>query len=139
MSRTDKLAVPSIMKSSNLRMPTRFAKLDAKILEEHFALPPELDMPSQTLDMTDYAMTPTIPKDATLWVEYDTTPVHNDIVIARVYGEIICRRIFISKRKSWLYADNKNYDFIKLEQNADVTILGVVTSHYITHQEAKHG
>ncbi|MCJ8323314.1 MAG: S24 family peptidase [Rhizobiales bacterium] len=133
MFRLDKILNSSSISASNLRLPSRFAKLDLDQLGAHFSPNPIIQPAVETLDMPDEAMQPTIPKGATLVVEYGLEPAHNDIVIARYYGDVICRRIFISKMNSWLYTDDKELAFIKLKDCKEVTILGVVTSHYIEH------
>lgn len=133
MSRIDKMLKQPQMKLGNLRPATRFAKLDLDLLGAQFSPTTVVQPAEQTLEMPDNAMHPTIPKDAILVVEYGLEPSHNDIVVVRYFGDIICRRIFISKMNSWLYTDDKQLAFINLKECKNVTILGVVTSHYIQH------
>lgn len=131
---------PAICKSGNLRLPERFQKLNRKYVEEEFvSLSADKDDDVQVMIMNDEGMFPTIAGGAKLVVDMNLLPKHNDIVVAEYYGQIICRRIFISKRKNWLYGDDKDFRFIDLSQNDEVVILGVVTSHFINHSAMKYG
>ena len=130
------------VQSSNLRLPAKFPSLNkgnrgdkAKRLAQYdlFALH---DVSFEML-IGDAAMSPTIPSGATLILDKERTPVHNDIVVASVYGELLCRRIFISKRRVWLYGDDKEFMFINYEQTPDMFIYGVVTSHFVEHDKFK--
>lgn len=129
---------PAIHKSGDLRLPARFTKLSQKYIEDEFALakPFENFNEAKTFEMMGEAMRPTILGGAMLVVDANLQPKHNDIVVAEHFGETICRRIFISKRKTWLYSDDKDYKFIDLSKDNDVKVLGVVTSHYIEHNAA---
>lgn len=127
---------PAICKSGDLRLPTHFKALNREYMEGEFAVNRVEDV--QIMTMNDEGMFPTIAGGAKLVVDRYLTPKHNDIVVAEYYGEIICRRIFISQRKNWLYGDDKDFEFIDLSKSDELVILGVVTSHFMTHGMTAH-
>ena len=130
---------PTICKSGDLRLPTRFKALNREYMEGEFAVKGVENADNvQIMTMNDEGMFPTIACGAQLVVDVHLMPKHNDIVVAEYYGEIICRRIFISQRKSWLYSDDKGFKFIDLSKNHEVEILGVVTSHFMSHNLTAH-
>ncbi|MBL1420483.1 MAG: S24 family peptidase [Alphaproteobacteria bacterium] len=135
---TDALS-PAICKSGDLRLPTQFKALSREYLEGEFAVKrgDEVD-DAQIMTMNDEGMFPTIAGGAKLVVDLHLTPKHNDIVVAEYYGQVICRRIFISQRKCWLYGDDKDFKFIDLSKCDELVILGVVTSHFMTHSLTAH-
>lgn len=129
---------PAISRSGDLRLPARFTKLNRQYIEQEFGVSEPVFEPLQShvVKMNDEAMQPTIANGAMLVVDEHILPKHNDIVIAQYFGETICRRIFMSKRKNWLYGDDNEFKFIDLSKNTEVNILGVVTSHFINHNAA---
>lgn len=130
---------PAICKSGDLRLPTRFRALNREYIEGEFAVKRAEDVvDAQIMSMNDEGMFPTIACGAQLVVDTHLMPKHNDIVVAEYYGEIICRRIFISQRKSWLYGDDKDFKFIDLSKSDELVILGVVTSHFMSHNLSAH-
>lgn len=130
---------PAICKSGDLRLPTHFKTLNCEYMEGEFAATGDENVDDvQIMTMNDEGMFPTIAGGARLVVNRHLTPKHNDIVVAEYYGEVICRRIFMSQRKSWLYGDDKDFRFIDLSKSDELVILGVVTSHFMTHGMTAH-
>ena len=69
---------------------------------------------------------------ATLWpgdiliVDRSLKAHHNRIVLARVHGETLVRRMVIHGKTGRLVADNPDYPAIELKEGLDYRILGVV-------------
>ena len=62
-------------------------------------------------------------------LEKDTNPQnthHNSIVLARVHGKTLVRRMVINGKTGQLVADNPDYPAIELKQGFDYRILGLV-------------
>ncbi|MGL1919991.1 MAG: S24 family peptidase [Hyphomicrobiales bacterium] len=143
LSEKQNISVPQSLEvvlqhSSELRLPKRFKKLRASYIEKEFteAKQPDLFDSTLVIKMPDEGMCPTIAANAMLVVDGGLKPKHNDIVVAEYYGSTICRRIFVSKQKSWLYGDDRDAKFIDLSKAGEVAIVGVVTSHYMNHNVA---
>lgn len=129
---------PALQRSGDLRLPNQFKKLETSYIENEFGKPQQADLFDEThvIAVPDGGMNPTIAANAMLVIDKGLLPKHNDIVVAQYYGETICRRIFVSKQKSWLYGDDPSCKFIDLSKSHEVTIVGVVTSHYMNHNVA---
>lgn len=121
--------------SNDLKIDMRFPSLNNNVNRlKQYELFSE-DESVKKMYMEDHAMGSTIPYGASLIVEKTNIAKHNDIVIASVYGELICRRVFISKRKNWLYGDDKSFPFLCFNESDDMFIYGVVTSHFEEHTQ----
>ena len=71
-------------------------------------------------------------RPATLWpgdiliADRSIKASHNRIVLARVHGETLVRRLVIHGKTASLVVDNPDYPAIELKQGLDYRILGVV-------------
>ena len=71
-------------------------------------------------------------RPATLWpgdiliADRSLKASHNRIVLARVHGETLVRRLMTNGKIGRLVADNPDYPVIELKQGLDYRILGVV-------------
>ena len=71
-------------------------------------------------------------RPATLWpgdiliVDRSIKAHHNRIVLARVHGETLVRRLVTNGKTGRLVADNPDYPAIELKEGLDYRILGVV-------------
>ena len=62
-----------------------------------------------------------------LIVDRSIKPKNNSIVIASIDGELIVKRIKISGKQFLLTSDNKEYRSIKINNESDVFLWGIVT------------
>ena len=62
-----------------------------------------------------------------LIVDRSIKPKNNSIVIASIDGELIVKRIKISGKQFLLTSDNKEYRNIKINNESDVFLWGIVT------------
>ena len=62
-----------------------------------------------------------------LVVDRSIKPKNNSIVIASIDGELTVKRIKISGKKYLLTSDNKEYGKIKINNESDIFIWGIVT------------
>ena len=62
-----------------------------------------------------------------LIVDRSIKPQNNSIVIASINGDLIVKRIKISGKKFLLTSDNKEYGNIKINNESDIFIWGIVT------------
>ena len=62
-----------------------------------------------------------------LIVDKSIKPKNNSIVIASINGDLIVKRIKISGKKFLLTSDNKEYGNIKINNESDIFIWGIVT------------
>lgn len=72
------------------------------------------------------AMSPYVEKGDILIVDRSLTPMNNQIVIAAVNGELVCRRICFNQNKVVLFCDNKQFSSIEMSEESDLLIWGVV-------------
>lgn len=61
-----------------------------------------------------------------LIVDRSLKPVDGRLVLARVLGDVIVRRLVVLGRKGRLVADNPGFSAIELKEGLDYRILGVV-------------
>ena len=54
-------------------------------------------------------------------------PKNNSVVIASINGDLTVKRIKISGKKYFLTSDNKNYEDLKINNESDIFIWGIVT------------
>jgi len=62
-----------------------------------------------------------------LIVDKSIKPKNNSIVIASINGDLIVKRIKISGKKFLLTSDNKEYGNIRINNESDIFIWGIVT------------
>ena len=62
-----------------------------------------------------------------LIVDKSIKPKNNSIVIASIDGELTVKRIKISGKKFLLSSDNKDYGNVKINNESDIFIWGIVT------------
>ena len=62
-----------------------------------------------------------------LIVDKSIKPKNNSIVIASINGDLIVKRIKISGKKFLLSSDNKDYGNVKINNESDIFIWGIVT------------
>ena len=72
------------------------------------------------------SMTPGICHGDILVVDRALTPVHNNIVIAAVNGELTVKRLVIKNGATLLVPDNDTYETMALTPEVDCTLWGVV-------------
>jgi DNA polymerase V len=53
-------------------------------------------------------------------------PSHGRMVVARVMGEVLVRRLLSKGQTGWLKPENPDYPAIELQEGLDYAILGVV-------------
>lgn len=93
---------------------------------------------SHIIELVGDSMAPTIPDGALLLVDCAMVPKHKDIVIASINHEFTCKRLYKTKDRFGLYGDNKDFPFIVFEGEDEVTIFGVVTTHFFRHQHVRN-
>ena len=64
---------------------------------------------------------------AVLIVDRSIKPNHNDIVVASIDGEFLCKRLQLKPRIA-LIAENAKYQPIFIEQGHELEVIGVVTA-----------
>lgn len=62
-----------------------------------------------------------------LAVDRSLEPKHNSIVVAVVYDELTVKRLSLEKGKTFLFAENPNYEPIEITEEMSSFIWGVVT------------
>ena len=62
-----------------------------------------------------------------LIVDRSIKPKNNSIIVASIYGDLTVKRILISGKRRLLTSDNKDYDNLKINNESDIFIWGVVT------------
>ena len=62
-----------------------------------------------------------------LIVDRSIKPKNNSIVIASIDGDLTVKRINTSNNKIFLCSDSKNYENLKINNESDIFIWGVVT------------
>jgi len=67
-----------------------------------------------------------------LVVDKSITSSHKKIVIAAVDGEFTVKRLFLENGNIFLYPENPNFKPIKIQENTDFEVWGVVT--YVIHK-----
>lgn len=68
-----------------------------------------------------------------LLVDCSMQAIHNSIVVAKIHGDLVCRRLCL-RPKYCLIAENKEYQPIYLNPDMEFEIMGVVTA--VIHQFA---
>jgi len=63
-----------------------------------------------------------------LIIDKSLEPTNNKIAVCFIDGEFTVKRIRIEKDVVWLIAENKNYEPIKVTQDNDLVIWGIVTT-----------
>jgi DNA polymerase V len=61
-----------------------------------------------------------------LIVDRSCTATSGRIVLVRINGETLVRRLEVNSKKGWLIADNPDFPAIELKEGLDYRILGVV-------------
>lgn len=61
-----------------------------------------------------------------LVVDRSARPTDGRIVVAKVAGELLVRRLVVRSKRGWLYAVNPDYRAIELKEGLDYQIIGVV-------------
>ena len=62
-----------------------------------------------------------------LIVDRSIKPKNNSIIIASIDGDLAVKRIKISGKKFLLSSDNKDYGNVKINNESDIFIWGIVT------------
>ena len=62
-----------------------------------------------------------------LVVDRSIKPKNHSIVIASIDGDLTVKRIKVSGKKFLLSSDNKNYRNVKINNESDIFIWGIVT------------
>lgn len=68
----------------------------------------------------------------TLVVDRSITPSHGKIVVAIIDGEFTVKRLTIQNGKFYLVPENESFSKLKIDENSDFQIWGVVT--YVIHK-----
>ena len=61
-----------------------------------------------------------------LVVDRSVAAISGHIVVAAVYGEMVVKRLLITRKEALLVSENPNYNPIKLNENEECFIWGVV-------------
>lgn len=64
---------------------------------------------------------------AVLVVDRSMTPIHGDIVIASIDGDIVCKRLLLRPQAA-LQSEHPDYPPIMISDRADVELMGKVTA-----------
>ena len=62
-----------------------------------------------------------------LIVDRSIKPKSNSIVVASIEGDLVVKRIKISEKEFLLSSDNKDYENVKINNESDIFIWGIVT------------
>ena len=65
-------------------------------------------------------------------VDKSLTPKNRSIVLAVIDGEFTIKRVNVSKKELYLIPENENFSPIKITQEMDFQVWGIVT--YIIHK-----
>lgn len=76
------------------------------------------------------SMSPTINDNELVIIDLDKIPKSNDIVIAIIDGDLLCKRFIHKSAFATLVSDNIGYDTIVLTEEKNIKILGVVKVKY---------
>ena len=63
-----------------------------------------------------------------LVIDRSLSPAHNKIAVCFLDGEFTVKRLKVEKDEVWLQPENKNYKPIKITEENDFVIWGIVTS-----------
>ena len=63
-----------------------------------------------------------------LVIDRSLSPAHNKIAVCFLDGEFTVKRLKVEKEEVWLQPENKNYQPIKITQENDYVIWGIVTN-----------
>jgi len=63
-----------------------------------------------------------------LVIDRSLSPAHNKIAVCFLDGEFTVKRLKVEKDEVWLQPENKNYQPIKITQENDFVIWGIVTN-----------
>ena len=63
-----------------------------------------------------------------LVIDRSLSPVHNKIAVCFLDGEFTVKRLKVEKDEVWLQPENKNYQPIKITEETDFVIWGIVTN-----------
>jgi DNA polymerase V len=63
-----------------------------------------------------------------LVIDRSLSPAHNKIAVCFLDGEFTVKRLKVEKEEVWLQPENKNYQPIKITQENDFVIWGIVTN-----------
>jgi DNA polymerase V len=63
-----------------------------------------------------------------LVIDRSLSPAHNKIAICFLDGEFTVKRLKVEKDEVWLQPENKNYQPIKITEENDFVIWGIVTN-----------
>ena len=76
--------------------------------------------------MKDDSMKSSVPKGTTVFVEFNSIPLHKELGLFKYGNSILVRRLIYRKNKLILKSDNLLTKDITIENGADVTIIGKV-------------
>jgi DNA polymerase V len=62
-----------------------------------------------------------------LVIDRSLEPQHGKIAVCYIDGEFTAKRIHVEKNQLWLMPENENYKAIKIEQENDFLVWGIVT------------
>ena len=63
-----------------------------------------------------------------LVIDRSLSPTHNKIAVCFLDGEFTVKRLKVEKDEVWLQPENKNYQPIKITEENDFVIWGIVTN-----------
>ena len=63
-----------------------------------------------------------------LVIDRSLSPAHNKIAVCFLDGEFTVKRLKVEKEEVWLQPENKNYQPIKITEENDFVIWGIVTN-----------
>jgi DNA polymerase V len=72
------------------------------------------------------SMEPTVSAGDLAMIDTKVEPMHNDVVLALIDGNVTLKRLMKKNNKIWLEPDNKTYPHIKLDPDGQNFICGVM-------------
>lgn len=95
-------------------------------IESMIVCPSEFPNASIAFTMKDDSMKSSAPKGSTLFLEYNTIPLHRELGLFIYDGNYLIRRIVYRKNKVVLKSDNLLSRDITIEDNSKFTIIGKI-------------
>lgn len=95
-------------------------------IEDMITCPSEFPNASLAFVMKDDSMKSSAPKGSTLFLEYNTIPLHRELGLFIYEGKYLVRRIVYRKNKVVLKSDNFLSKDITIDDNSKFTIIGKI-------------
>lgn len=133
---------------SNTKNPAKLTLIDLHISagfpspavdyeEKEFDLNDLIEFPNRThiMRISGDSMEPLIADCSILIVKCGDVPLHNDIVVAQVNGNLVCKYYYDKLGEKQLRSENRDYDPILFQDGDELIVFGVVTCHFYEHKK----